>query len=310
MPWNVVPFRDDMLPDVVSVYNDVSARLPYHWPVSAGEFLEVVGAGEAEGRVIGPAREVILVAFDGDQALGFAHFEEPFQTKDSGADGLHKTGTVRVLFTRQGCEIVAGTLLHQAMIRLASRGSEQILAWPRTGGYPFYNMNRGGCWSGLNLHESFVSAGFRNLESTSLEGLFATSLPKVRVIGLPTRPTHFEYVVEAERAGSRNIRMHKHVAWMRDEVVGECWWHGLEQLQRHPEACRVAYIMRLKVAPAYQSAGIAKTLILQAFQAMAGRGMRAVALHCRKDGPEAAGRLLESLGFVCLGESFRYIWTP
>lgn len=301
MTWTIRPYTEELLPGITAVYNSVATRIPFHWPVSEREFAQALtepwwGKDPRLGNEL-------LVALDRAGApCAFAHLGS---LPMPGAGGC-RWGAIRVLFAREGQQPAAAGLIGRGVEWLGSQGARVILAWPRRAGYSFFGLGRGGCWTGLGLRGHFLEAGFGLIQSGPAEVLRATALPRVRAIPLPSVPVQFEHHSRPSGQPLHPGHLHVHKAVTNGTVAGECRWHTLGGFQLHPEAASVANISGLFVHPSYLGSGVARTLMLQAFQVMAGEGVRAVCLQCRASGDAATHRLLESLGFVTLGESYRF----
>ncbi|HAH97172.1 MAG TPA: hypothetical protein DHD79_08580 [Firmicutes bacterium] len=295
-------YRDSYLPGIVNIYNEMSTLLPYHWPVSIPDFVSaiLVDGPLHDGLYQFDPQELIVALDSQKRVTGFLHYTE--------ARGSGK-GSIRVIFAAGNeSESIADALLGEALSRLYQSGANRIVAWPIRNGYPFYGMTRGACWSGFRLDELLLAKGFRRYPAEIPETFYATALPKVRFIALPGSGIQFNTVASEEPIGLKApLLTRRHTALLNGNIIGDACWFRLDELQGHPEARQIAYILRLGILQDFIKEGITRTLLLQAFQAMAGEGIRAVALTC---GPEVAPDtidLLKSLGFVPLGASFRYV---
>lgn len=295
-------YRDSYLSGIVNIYNEMSTLLPYHWPVSVPDFVSAVMVdGPLNDSLYRFDPQELIVALNAQKKVtGFLHYTD--------ARGSGK-GAIRVIFAA-GNEIenTAEALLDEALSRLSKSGAHRIVAWPIRNGYPFYGMTRGACWSGFRLDELFLAKGFRHYPAGAPEVFYATALPKVRFIALPGSGIQFNCVTSEERIGLRApLLIRRHTAILNGNTIGDTSWLRLDELQGHPEARQIAYIMRLGILHDFINEGITRTLLLQAFQAMAGEGIRAVALTCGSEVTPETIDLLKSLGFVSLGSSCRYV---
>lgn len=295
-------YRDSYLSGIVNIYNEMSTLLPYHWPVSIPDFVSaILFDGPLNDCLYRFDPQELIVALDSQKKVtGFLHYTD--------ARGSGK-GAIRVIFSAgNGDENAAEALLDEALSRLSKSGANRIVAWPIRNGYPFYGMTRGACWSGFRLDELFLAKGFRHYPAEAPEVFYATALPKVRFIALPGSAIQFDFMASEEQVGLKvPLLMRRHTALLNGNTIGDTCWLRLDELQGHPEARQIACILRLGILHDFIKEGITRTLLLQAFQAMAGEGIRAVILTC---GPEVAPEtinLLKSLGFVPLGSSFRYV---
>lgn len=295
-------YKDSYLSGIVNAYNEMSTQLPYHWPVSVPDFVNAIMVdGPLNDSLYRFDPQELLVALNPKkQVTGFLHYAD---VRGSGK------GAIRVIFASgDDPQNTAEVLLDEALSRLSKSGAHRIVAWPFRNGYPFYGMTRGACWSSFRLDELFLAKGFRHYPSETPEIFYATVLPKVRFIALPGSAMQFNCVITEEQVGLKApLLMHRHTALLNGTIIGDTTWLRLDELQAHPEARQIAHIMRLGVLHDLARADITRTLLLQAFQAMAGEGIRAVTLTCGSEAAPETIDLLKSLGFVPLGSSYRYV---
>ncbi len=264
--------------------------------------------------------EGLILAFEGEQPVGFAHAS--FEVDTQGSALNMQTGVVCLVCVRPGCAIgeVGAGLVQQCEAYLRRRGAKVVWGGAVGPMCPFYVGLYGGCDPPGVLDtdrisaEAFVARGFRE---TRERLIFRLGLADFR---------------PAMDRGQIQLRRRLAVQVTRDPTP-RSWWEActagdfeltrfdlvprgearplahavVRILEASPgsSGCRAAGVIELEVEPQHRRQGLATFLLAEVLRALADEGVAMAEAQLAAEDAVAAG-LLGKLGFHVAGRATAY----
>ena len=276
MPFEIIPYTQDMLGDLTAQFNQAVDGMPNSWPVASAEMAGALGAATGADGDGGPQKvedQVVEVAVEGGAVAGFVHYGTDRRESDE-----PPRGAICFLQYDRDRRAVGQALLATAEDAFGRRGHMQVSAFRQNYRYRFYGFAH----AFLSDHLDHVSALLQfNRYGLSggevfLNGLnYATAeLPEVDL----------EFDLSVSWTDGRGKLPGCHVKAMRGDVLlGECVAVSGGEFSRCDDAQEFGFVDWLGVEEDHQHNGLGKLLLYRARNEMLAAGYRHTAISTARN---------------------------
>lgn len=141
----ILRYEPSMLGELALLYSRAVGSVPHCHPVTGEEFAKALAGLEAGGRSDGASdermhSEDVLVATEGERAVGFAHVGMGLLREGEDDRAEAERGVIRFLWYERGRRAAGQALVTAAENALRARGAARALAFTQTFRYPFYHL--------------------------------------------------------------------------------------------------------------------------------------------------------------------------
>ena len=206
----VLSYRQEMLPDVVALFNRVTAPVPHCYEVSEAAFAGCfMSLDEGRKKHHSLERQDVLVASEKGKVIGLIH--------PALKDGQADEGIVRFFAYERGRRDAGQALLEAGRDRLHENGARQIQVFPQEFLYPCYHIECAYLSDRMDHVQALLAMnGYRRAR-----GEIFFQWPGFRKRDLP--PTDVKVAIEVERKDRGSVRPDVIVVpRLNGEVVGNC----------------------------------------------------------------------------------------